>query len=112
MYSNKFITEYLHFVRKRLVENAVERTYFIPITFWTFIMSKKLYKVSEVVKLFEDDDDEAFRILKQGYSSSEASSSESEGISENDSHGSLSSDEDYLICIPDTPQKQTKTLKT
>ena len=75
------------------------------------IMSKKQYKVSEVVKLFEDDDDKAFRILKQDYSSSEASSSESEGISENDSNGTFSSDEDSLSCIPDTPEKPTKTLR-
>ena len=75
------------------------------------IMSKKQYKVSEVVKLFEDDDDKAFCILKQDYSSSEASSSESEGISENDSNGTFSSDEDSLSCIPDTPEKPTKTLR-
>ena len=74
-------------------------------------MSKKQYKVSEVVKLFEDDDDEAFCILKQDYSSSEASSSESEGISEKDSNGTFSSDEDSLSCIPDTPEKPTKTLR-
>ena len=74
-------------------------------------MSKKQYKVSEVVKLFEDDDDEAFRILKQDYSSSEASSSESEGISENDSNGTFSSDEDSLSCTCDTPDKPTKTLR-
>ena len=30
--------------------------------------------------MFEDDDEEVFKILKDGYSSSEASSSDSEGI--------------------------------
>ena len=63
------------------------------------------------MKLFEDDDDEAFHILKQDYSSSEASSSESEGISENDSNGTFSSDEDSLSCIPDTPEKPKNIKK-
>ena len=74
-------------------------------------MSKKQYKVSEVVKLFEDDDDEVFHILKQDYSSSEASSSESEGISQNDLNGTFSSDEDSLSCIPDTSEKPTNPLR-
>ena len=45
---------------------------------------KKHYTSTEAVKLFEDDDNEVFKLLKDGYSSSEASSSESEGISDND----------------------------
>ena len=47
---------------------------------------KKHYTSTEAVKLFEDDDSKVFKLLKDGYSSSEASSSESEGISDNDSN--------------------------
>ena len=67
---------------------------------------KKHYTCSE---LFEDDDNEVFKLLKDGYSSSEASSSESEGISDNDSNELFSSDEDSLRGVPNTIQKVTKT---
>ena len=70
---------------------------------------KKHYTSAEAVKLFEDDDNEVFKLLKDGYSSSEASPSKSEGISDNDSNEVFSSDEDSLTCVPNTPQKVTKT---
>ena len=70
---------------------------------------KKHYTSTEAVKLFEDDDNKIFKLLKDGYSSSEASSSKSEGISNNDSSEQFSSDEDSLTCVPDTPQKVTTT---
>ena len=70
---------------------------------------KKHYTSAEAVKLFEDDDNEVFKLLKDGYSSSKASSSKSEGISDNDSNEPFLSDEDSLACVPDTPQKVTKT---
>ena len=70
---------------------------------------KKHYTSAEAVKLCEDDDNEVFKLLKDGYSSSEASLSESKGISDNDSNKLFSSDEDSLTCVPDTPQKVTKT---
>ena len=104
MFSNKFVIKTFTFC-------AVTHGGEGDLLQFVIIMSKKQYKVSEVVKLFEDDDDEVFRILKQDYSSSEASSSQSEGISENDSNGTFSSDEDSLSCIPDTPEKPTKTLR-
>ena len=64
---------------------------------------EKHYISAEAVKLFEDDDNEVFKLIKDGYSSSEASSSKSEGISHNDSNELFSSDEDSLTCVPDTP---------
>ena len=70
---------------------------------------KKHYTSTEAVKLFEDDDNEVFTFLNDGYSSSEVLSSESEGISDNDSNELFSSDEDSLTCVPDTSQKVTKT---
>ena len=70
---------------------------------------KKHYTSTKAVKLFEDDDNEVFKLLEDGYSSSEASSSESEGISDNDSNELFSSNEISLTCVPDTPQKVTKT---
>ena len=66
---------------------------------------KRHYTSAEAVKLFEEDDNEVFNLLKDGYSPSEASSSDSEGISDNDSNELFSSDEDALMCVPDTPQK-------
>ena len=72
---------------------------------------KKHYTSTEAVKLFKDDDNEVFKLLKDGYSSSEASSSESEGISDNDLNELFSSDDDSLTCVPDTPQKVTKTSR-
>ena len=69
---------------------------------------KKHYTSTEAVKLFEDDDNKVFKFLKDGYSSSEASSSKSEGISDNDSNELFSSDEDSLTCVPYTSQKVTK----
>ena len=47
---------------------------------------KKHYTSAEAVKLFEDDDNKVLNLLKDGYSSSEASSSKSEGISDNNSN--------------------------
>ena len=69
---------------------------------------KKHYTSVEAVKLFEDDD-KVFKLLKDGYSSSEASSSKSKGISDNDSNELFSSDEDSLTCVSDTPQEVAKT---
>ena len=70
---------------------------------------RKHYTSTEAVKLFEDDDNEVFKLLKDGYSSSEASSSKSEDISDNDSNELFSSIEDSLTCVPNAPQKVTKT---
>ena len=70
---------------------------------------KRHYTSAEAVKLFEEDDNKVFKLLKDQYSSSEASSSDSESISDNDSNELFSSDEDSLTCVPDTPQKLTKT---
>ena len=70
---------------------------------------RKHYTSTEDVKLFEDDDNKVFNLLKDGYSSLEALSSKSEGISDNDSNELFSFDEDSLICVPNTPQKVTKS---
>ena len=52
---------------------------------------------------------ESFKMLKDDYSSSEASSSDSEDISsEVDSNKLYSSDEHSVTCVPDTPQKAQK----
>ena len=56
------------------------------------MLIKKYYTSNEAVKLSEDDNNEVFKLLKDEYSSVEASSSESEGISNNDSNELFKSD--------------------
>ena len=62
------------------------------------------------MKIIQEEECEAFKVFKQDYSSSEASSSESqsEGISDIDCVDSYSSDDSSINIVPDTPPKNNR----
>ena len=66
----------------------------------------------EALKIIQEEECEAFKVFKQDYSSSEASSSESEseGISDIHCVDSYSSDDSSINIVPDTPQKTIENL--
>ena len=64
----------------------------------------------EALKIIQEEECEAFKVFKQDYSSSEASSSESEseGISDIDCVDSYLSNDSSINIVPDTPPKSNR----
>ena len=64
----------------------------------------------EALKIIQEEECEAFKVFKQDYSSSEASSSESEseGISDIDCVDSFLSNDSSINIVPDTPPKSNR----
>ena len=64
----------------------------------------------EALKIIQEEECEAFKVFKQDYSSSEASSSESksEDISDIDCVDSYSSDDSSINIVPDSPPKNNR----
>ena len=75
---------------------------------------QRIFTDIEALKIIQDEECEAFKVFKKDYSSSEASSSESEseGISDIDSVDSYLSDDSSVNIVPDTPQKNNKKFYT
>ena len=67
----------------------------------------RIFMDIEALKIIQEEECEAFKVFKQDYSLSEASSSESEseGISDIDCVDSYSLDDSSINIVPDTPPK-------
>ena len=68
------------------------------------MVKRRIFTDIETLKIIQDEECEALKVFKQDYSSSEASSSESEseGISDIDSVDSYLSDDSSVNIVPDT----------
>ena len=71
---------------------------------------RRIFTEIEALKIIQEEECEAFKVFKQGYSSSEASSSESksEGISDIDCVDSYSLDDSSINIVSDTPPKNNR----
>ena len=78
--------------------------------FYISMARQRIFTDIEALKIIQEEECEAFKVFKQDYSSSEASSSgsESEGISDIDCVDSYSSHDSSINIVPDTPPKKKK----
>ena len=74
------------------------------------MVKRRIFTDIEALRIIQNKECDALTVFRQDYSSSEASSSESEleGISDIDSVDSYSSDDSSVNIVLDTPQKKKK----